>query len=197
MKMGKGELKSDELLCKGMKVLWTKGYNGTSVNDIVQAAEVPKGSFYFYFDSKEDFAVKAIEKYFEHEFAPSKEILMDKSKSPKQRLLEFYTFRCSVLKNELDFKMGCMACNLANEMADHSEKIRKAVLINEEIVKNMISKVVEEAQVLGEIDSSLNARDLVVFFEDAGKGTMITMKEMKSHYPVDNYMNMLKKFLFV
>ena len=35
---------------KGMMLLWSKGYNATSVKDIVDAAQVPKGSFYFYFD---------------------------------------------------------------------------------------------------------------------------------------------------
>jgi TetR/AcrR family transcriptional repressor of nem operon len=57
----KHEIKAEALLDKGMPLLWSKGYNATSVNDIVQVAGIPKGSFYFYFDSKEDFAVKAID----------------------------------------------------------------------------------------------------------------------------------------
>jgi len=67
----KHDLKADFLLDKGIELLWSKGYNATSVNDIVKAAEVPKGSFYFYFDSKEDFAVRAIEKYFNSHFYPA------------------------------------------------------------------------------------------------------------------------------
>lgn len=196
VKTVKGEQKREELIEKGMEALWSKGYNATSVNDIVQAAGVPKGSFYFYFESKEDFAVKAIETYFEQHFTPARELLMNKSRPPKQRLLDFYEFRCAILKNELDCKMGCMACNLANEMADHSEKIRNAILTKEEIVVDQITEVVREAQEAGEIDNDIDARDLVIFFEDTGKGTMTTMKEMKSGYPVDNYMRMLKRFMF-
>ncbi|TMU51066.1 TetR/AcrR family transcriptional regulator [Flagellimonas algicola] len=192
----KGELKCNELLEKGMEVLWSKGYNATSVNDIVQAAGVPKGSFYFYFDSKEDFAVKAITTYFNLNYTPAKEILDDLSKSPKQRLLDFYEFRCSVIKNELECKMGCLACNLGNEMAEHSEKIRSAIAAKEEIIRNEIAAVVLEAQQKGEINSAIDAMDIVAFFEDAGKGAMTTMKEMKSAYPVDNYMSMLRKFMF-
>ncbi|WP_422350247.1 TetR/AcrR family transcriptional regulator [Flagellimonas sp.] len=192
----KGELKCNELLEKGMEVLWSKGYNATSVNDIVQAAGVPKGSFYFYFDSKEDFAVKAITTYFNLNYTPAKEILDDSSKSPKQRLLDFYEFRCSVIKNELECKMGCLACNLGNEMAEHSEKIRSAIAAKEETIRNEIAAVVLEAQQKGEINSAINAMDIVAFFEDAGKGAMTTMKEMKSAYPVDNYMSMLRKFMF-
>ena len=49
-------IKSDFLLEKGIELLWSKGYNATSVNNIVKEANIPKGSFYFYFNSKEDFA---------------------------------------------------------------------------------------------------------------------------------------------
>ncbi|MGX1928801.1 TetR/AcrR family transcriptional regulator [Flagellimonas sp. 2504JD4-2] len=196
LKTIKGEQKSDTLIEKGMEILWSKGYNATSVNDIVQAAGVPKGSFYFYFDSKEDFAVKAIEAYFEQHFTPAREILMQPSKSPKQRLMEFYEFRTDVLKNELDCKMGCLACSLGSEMAEHSEKIRKAIVLKEEVIHGIIAEVVEEAQKQGEIDDTIAARDIVAFFEDAGKGAMTSMKEMKSSYPIDNYMVMIKRFMF-
>ncbi|RKN79664.1 TetR/AcrR family transcriptional regulator [Ulvibacterium marinum] len=191
----KHEIKADYLLERGMELLWSKGYNATSVNDIVVAANVPKGSFYFYFDSKEDFAIKAIDKYFQAQFAPAQEILLDKTVSPKERLLNFHEFRCNVLKNEMECKMGCLACNLGNEMAEHNENIRKAILQRETLVQAQITAVVKEAQELGEIDSTLNAADIVAFFEDAGKGAMTTMKEMKSAYPIDNFMNMVRAIL--
>lgn len=191
----KHEIKADYLLERGMELLWSKGYNATSVNDIVVAANVPKGSFYFYFDSKEDFAIKAIDKYFQAQFAPAQEILLDKTVSPRERLLNFHEFRCNVLKNEMECKMGCLACNLGNEMAEHNENIRKAILQRETLVQAQITAVVEEAQELGQIDSTLNAADIVAFFEDAGKGAMTTMKEMKSAYPIDNFMKMVRAIL--
>ena len=191
----KHELKADFLLDKGMALLWSKGYNATSVNDIVKEAGIPKGSFYFYFESKEDFAVKAIERYFTLMFTPAKDILQNKSVSPKQRLLDFHEYRHSVLKNEMDCKMGCMACNLGNEMAEHNEKIRTTILNKEQLVLSLITEVIQEAQDYGEIDNSMNAEDIAAFIEDAGKGAMVSMKEMKSSYPIDNLMNMIRKIL--
>ncbi|WP_262493201.1 TetR/AcrR family transcriptional regulator [Flagellimonas flava] len=196
MKTIKGEQKCSELLEKGMEIMWSKGYNATSVNDIVQAAGVPKGSFYFYFDSKEDFAVKALDVYFQQNYTPAKQILQDKSKSPKQRLLEFYEFRCAILKEELDCKMGCLACNLGSEMAEHSEKIRTAIVTKENVIQNEIAEVVKEAQKCGEIDGNMDAINVVAFFEDAGKGAMTSMKELKSASPIDNFMDMLRRFMF-
>ncbi len=191
----KHEIKADALIEKGMMLLWSKGYNATSVNDIVKEAGVPKGSFYFYFDSKEDFAVKSIEKYFDMQFPPALEVLQNKSVSPRQRIIDFYEFRSKVLKEEFNCKMGCMGCNLANEMAEHNEAIRNAINAKTAMVKGYITEVIEEAQELGEIDSNIEASDLVAFMEDAGRGAMVSMKEMDSSYPIDNFTNMVGKIL--
>ena len=191
----KHEVKADFLLDKGIALLWSKGYNATSVNDIVKEAGIPKGSFYFYFKSKEDFAVQAIEKYFNMQVKPALEILHNTSVSPKQRILNFYEFRVEMLKNELECKMGCMGCNIANEMAEHNDAIRKVIASKTKMVRSYITEVVEEAQDYGEINKSVNAADIVEFMEDAGKGAMITMKEMQSAYPMDNVLNMIRTFL--
>ncbi|MEM0933301.1 MAG: TetR/AcrR family transcriptional regulator, partial [Bacteroidota bacterium] len=185
----------DFLIEKGMMLLWSKGYNATSVKDIVDAAEVPKGSFYFYFESKEDFAVKAIEMYFDKIFPPALEILQNTMVGPKQRLINFYDYRAHIVKEEFDCKMGCMGCNLANEMGEHSEAIRKSIENKTYLIKKHIQEVVEEAQNYGEMDDSIEALDWVNFIEDAGRGAMVSMKEMNDCYPIENFLRMVKRML--
>jgi len=191
----KHEIKTELLLDKGMELLWANGYNATSVNDIVKAAEIPKGSFYFYFKNKEDFAIKVIDHYFNQQFTPVSEVLNDTTYRAKQRLLNFYEFRVAMLKDHLKCKMGCLGCNISNEMSEHSEKIRLAVLQKGTYVKEQIIKVALEAQENGDIDCGTNVRDLVEFIEDAGKGVMISMKELKDPYPIDNFMRMVRKLI--
>ena len=195
LKTLKHDAKADFLLEKGMEILWSKGYNGTSVSDIVKAAEVPKGSFYFYFESKEDFVVRAIDKYFEMMFTPAKEVLQNKEVSPLQRLLDFHEYRIGVLKDEMECKMGCMACNLGSEMAEHNEQIRNAILVKEQYILKLITEVIQEAKDLGEINNPMKAEDIAAFIEDAGKGAMVSMKEMKSSYPIDNVLYVIKNIL--
>lgn len=191
----KENLKSELLLEKGMEILWSKGYNGTSVNDIVKAADVPKGSFYFYFDSKEDFVIKALNRYFNLMFSQGRKILEDTNISPKARLIKVYEFRLNMMKNELNCEKGCMAGNLGSEVAEHNENIRKAVLdIHNKVIQLMVN-VGKEAQKAGEIDASVNVKNLIEFIEDAGKGAMVSMKEMKSAYPIENHLNMVKTVL--
>lgn len=194
-KTPKHENKKDFLLEKGMPVLWSRGYNGTSVNDIVKAAEVPKGSFYFYFKSKEDFAIHAINKYFDYHFAPIHKILQNTTISPKERLIQFHQYRLDTLTNKMDCKMGCMACNIGNEMADHNENIRKTICERESLLVDIITEVIQEAKDKGEITNHLDAKTIASFIEDAGKGAMTSMKETQSIQPIENMILMIKEVL--
>ncbi len=54
----------DHLLDVGVELMHRNGYKATGLTEILQAAGVPKGSFYHHFGSKEDFAAAALEKYF-------------------------------------------------------------------------------------------------------------------------------------
>ena len=191
----KSDTKADYILEKGMEILWANGYNGTSVNDIVRAANIPKGSFYFYFKSKEDFAVKALEFYFNSQFSEALDILNDESFSPKQRIFNFMEDRIKMLKEKLDCKMGCMASNLGSEMSEHSEKIRKVILEKETQLKTKLIDLAEQAKKDGDINELIEVPAMIEFITNAAKGAMITMKEMKDSFPVDNHFKMVKYLL--
>ena len=191
IKTVKHEAKANYLLDKGIEVLWCNGYNGTSVKDIVTAADVPKGSFYFYFESKEDFVTKALQRYFNTMFSPMESVLLDKDVSPKQRLINFYTGRNDKMINEMKCKLGCLGNNIGNEMSEHSEKIRMTVLQMENKVKEGIINVFKEAQKENELNPALDAEGVVNFIEDAGKGAMISMKEKQNSEPLDNFLNII------
>ena len=53
----------DTILEIGTDLILKNGYNNVGLNKILQAANIPKGSFYYYFNSKEDFGVQVIEYY--------------------------------------------------------------------------------------------------------------------------------------
>ena len=47
-------------------IITHKGYSAVGISEIVKAADIPKGSFYYYFPSKEAFAEALLEHYFSH-----------------------------------------------------------------------------------------------------------------------------------
>ncbi|MBC9796590.1 TetR/AcrR family transcriptional regulator [Sinomicrobium weinanense] len=187
--------KTTLLLDKGLELLWSRGYNGTSVNDIVKIADVPKGSFYFYFDSKEDFAVKALNRYYTLKREATAEMLENELVSPAQRLYDYYDRRVTIMKEQLKCTLGCMACNIGNEMAEHSEKIRLTVVNHEKTIRRQIIDVVVAAQINEEIDHTIDPGKIVAFIEDAFKGMLTSMKATQSAEPLDNFLFFLRTLI--
>ena len=152
--------KADYLLDKGLNILWSKGYNGTSVNDIVSAADVPKGSFYFYFKSKEDFTVHALQRYFSLKRAATIEVLSHENIPAVERLFNYYNHRVTIVRDQLNCSLGCMGCNIGLEMAEHSESIRTTIVHEEQKTREIIELSVDTGK--------------SNYFEIRGKGTVST-----------------------
>jgi TetR/AcrR family transcriptional repressor of nem operon len=53
------------ILDTGNRIIAAKGFSAVGLNEILQAAEVPKGSFYHYFKSKEQFGEALLEAFFD------------------------------------------------------------------------------------------------------------------------------------
>lgn len=178
-----------------MDLMWDLGYNGTSVNDIVKAANVPKGSFYFYFKSKEDFAIQALREYFKESYGEMSKYLFKSKGSPLERIKQFYNARIDILSQQMDDNRGCFACNLSSEVAEHISGIQAEVARIHTLVLGDIVSVAREAQELGEMDKNIDVEKMFAFIEDAGKGVMVSMKALGDHSPIKNYKYMLDRML--
>lgn len=61
--MRKGEESKQRLIACAAELFWKKGYSATGISEILQLTGLPKGSFYFYFKSKDELAVEVTEYY--------------------------------------------------------------------------------------------------------------------------------------
>ena len=61
--MKKGEESRQRLIACAARLFWKNGYAATGISEILAQAGLPKGSFYFYFKSKDDLAVEVISYY--------------------------------------------------------------------------------------------------------------------------------------
>lgn len=183
----KSEIKREELLQSGIDLMYDKGFNGTSVKDVVDAAGVPKGSFYFYFDSKEDFALAAMDKYLQDTNATLLKALMNTDKSAKERLYDFYDLRIRQNIEQMDCTRGCFVNNMASEMANNSEIMRKRVLEMFERTVDSLADLIAEGQRAGNLETTEDAHLLAGALEDAWKGALITMKSCRCPNPLHNF----------
>lgn len=187
--MSKRELKKDYLLDAGLKVMATRGYNGTSIKDIVDAADVPKGSFYTYFKSKEDFAIAALEKVADERSRNSRKILNNRDICPLERLTVF--FKESISSCESELNGGCFIGNMCQEMSDSSEAIRLKV---RQMLRNktqVVEDVLEEARLDGSLKSQLPSPVLAEFLFNAWEGTLMRMKASKCREPLNAFLSTL------
>jgi len=190
------EEKKKSILFEGITVMWDKGYHATSVNDIVKAADVPKGSFYFYFKSKEDFAVQALQAYFDMIHAEEQLVLFAEGVPPMQRLKNFHNYRIEKALEEFksDFK-GCLACNFSSEIAQQIPAVQAVLQSFYDTILQDLITVGKEAQEAGSLSSDIDVAHLFAFIEDAGKGAMLSIKAMNSLEPINYYQYMLNHLL--
>jgi len=176
----KRDVKND-ILEAGARLIHGQGFNRTGLKEILEAAGVPKGSFYFYFKSKEEFGLALIE-HFSQATSQARQALADQSLPPLARLARFFA-----LARERFAAGGCGAgCpigNLAQEMSDLSPAMRQALSRSLAAMAGSLAKVLAEAVELGEIQDVDPART-AAFILDAWEGALLRMKTEKSVEPL-------------
>lgn len=119
--------KRELILAKGSEVMTRRGYHGTGVLEIVQAARIPKGSFYHYFDSKEAFAQQALEHVYAPRLARYAQALGDSRFSPRERVLRYYGELLEHFARQEKPEYHCFIGSLSFEMAELSPPIAAKV----------------------------------------------------------------------
>jgi TetR/AcrR family transcriptional repressor of nem operon len=175
--------KKQLLLQKGAEIIHLKGFHHTGINEILEAAKVPKGSFYFYFKSKEDFGLQLIDYYSTHFIAKSKEYLARTDLPYLFRMKAFFDDFLQFFSSH-ECSLGCPIGNLAQEMGDLSESFRQR--LGEVMVSMMqgISAFLKGAVEQGEVPASLDIDSLSDFVINSWEGSLVRMKVTKDTSPL-------------
>ncbi len=192
--MSKRESRKALLLERGLEVMKVQGYNGTSVKDIVDAAGMPKGSFYNYFASKEDFAVAALDSVGQATLSEGERLLGNISQLPLDRLRAFFLAHTEQACAD-DFRAGCFLGNLGQEMSDSCEAIRCKVQQTLAANADMFRAVLEQAQAAGQLAPEIETTETAEFLFNAWEGTLMRMKADKSRAPLDAFLALLPRLL--
>ena len=182
------QAKKEEILTAGLDLVWRNGYNGTSVKDIVDAAGIPKGSFYQYFESKEDFAKEAMNTVCEMAKAMTKPIMCNADLSPVSKIRKLYEMRIHMATTEFHYEKGCMLTNLTGEVANSNEHLRQ--LVGETWIKMIrpLVDTIQDAIDQGEINKSHNAAELAEYLENAFRGAITSALGSRSSTAYEGFM---------
>ena len=164
----------DQIIDAAVATLHRQGFNGSSVQDITEAAHAPKGSFYNHFESKEELAVAALERYWQRVEA-SLALLDSEDLPPRERLARYFSVLNEAARKN-GFRTGCMIGNLSAEMAGQSARIRNELARLLTRWTRGIESCVIEAQADGSMRRDLEPRDAALFLINAWEGAMLRSK---------------------
>ena len=172
-----------KLIQIGAKLFLAHSYHGTGINDILKACEVPKGSFYNYFKSKEDFALEVVMYQMNNNADFVKQNLCNEQLAPIDRVSEYLD---SISQGLVDchFAMGCPFGTLAQEMANLSPKLREILTKAFQIQLKHLVHCILLGQQQGVIKSSLNADETAGFIMSSLQGAQIMAKTFLSDQPL-------------
>jgi TetR/AcrR family transcriptional repressor of nem operon len=156
MKASTAEMKQ-HILHTARPIIAGKGFAAVGLNEILSAASIPKGSFYYYFKSKDQFGEALLDSYFTEYVAKMDSILFHQQGSAANRLMNYW-IAWEETQNTQDAEYMCLAVKLGGEVCDLSEAMREVLRKGTTQIIHRLSDCIEEGLSDGSIPAQLNAR---------------------------------------
>lgn len=182
-KIRQKDINRENLLNEGMILLMQQGYHGTGLKEILDAVQIPKGSFYNYFGSKENFAAEIIGYYISPYVEQLERYLVQAEGDSLAALNRYLQESIAELENT-EFKGGCLLGNLMGEVGDTSEICRAALQTALSRYRDVWEIGFTRAQSEGSIRSDKTAREMADLWVNAWQGALLRMKIEQSTTPL-------------
>jgi len=165
----------DRLLDAALRVIRTKGYSATSVDDICREAGLSKGAFFHHFKSKEDLAVAAAAYFAARADALFAAAPFRSAEDPLDRLLGYVDFRASILRGELP-EFTCLLGTMVQEAYETSPSIREACDLHISAHAGEVEKDVRAAKERYAPRATWDPESLALFTQAVIQGAFILAK---------------------
>jgi TetR/AcrR family transcriptional repressor of nem operon len=182
------------ILGKGAQLIHARGYNATGLQEILSVAGVPKGSFYFYFKSKEEFCLELIDYFAAFIGEIFSRNLDDTSIAPAGRigrLFDFYEDFFS--KNSCG--LGCPIGNLSLELGDAGEAFRGRLAAAIDSLITKLESCLLEMKREGSIPAALDTGEAARFIFHGFEGAILHMKVARNLEPLRTFRRCVLEYL--
>lgn len=196
--MKKAEATRLTILQKAFKLIYEKGYQTTSVDDILATTQVTKGAFYYHFKNKDEMGMAIINELMKPELTKNFIEPLKNEGNPLDAI--YHLMHHLLMKNDfLKVEYGCPAANFTQEMTPWNPDFSNALnQITQQWIKVMIAAITRGKE-KGLIRSEVNAKQVTLFvmsgywgirnfgkLENSKKVYIVYLKELK------NYLNSLR-----
>lgn len=182
------EFDTTEALHKVMRVFWHKGYEATSLMDLLEATGLSKSSLYSTFGGKYALFLAAFDAYRQRRATDVQHVLEQEPARPAIEAF-FHLLLGELNSNEPD--LGCMSINQAVEMAPHDPEIRKRVLADFRLMEEALTYTIKRGQGNGSLTSLRNPRELARILVLAYPGLQVMARAGFARTDLDDLVRVL------
>lgn len=177
-----------QLIRSGLIFLTERGYSSAGINEIINHAGVPKGCFYHYFRSKEDFGDQLIEAYQNYFSEKLERCLQDETRPPLERLQGFVAEATTGMTKH-HFTRGCLVGNLGQEMGTLPETFRSKLVSIFQDWQNRTENCLRLAQSAGQIGHHHDPKERAALFWIGWEGAVLRAKLERGPQPLTVFAN--------
>lgn len=184
----------EHILITGEQLCLRRGFNGMGLIELLKVAEVPKGSFYYYFQSKEAFGVAMIERYFALYHHRFRDFLDNHQGNQRQRIVDYYQ---QALDNfcQKGGVTGCLSLKLSAEVCDLSEPMRMALDSGSKSLLSTLCNALKRAQLQEELTLEISAEPCAQTLYSLWLGASLQSKISRDISSIANALAEIKRML--
>ena len=180
----------DHLIDTGLKLMHQHGYNATGLTEILKAADVPKGSFYHHFGSKEDFAATALERYTTREAKHAATVLNDAKVPPLKRLKRYFMDLVKFYGQKGEIP-GCMMGRFSLEIAAANPQLRKQLSGSFAHWQRTVAAVIQQAVAQKELSADTDSDSLAGFLLNSWEGALLRSQAEENDAALEVFMRLV------
>ena len=185
-----------KLLDSAQELMAAKGFSATSVDEICQRAKLTKGSFFHYFESKEDLGKELLRRFSLSCQYKMKEAVL-KEVDPLKRVYGYLDFAVAMTQecSGSPSSQGCLVGNIAQQMSDTHPQIRRICAQVFDAWAKIFQGDLDQAKIKYALKSKLDTQSLAQYFIAILEGSQLLAKTKQDAGIVKKNMQHFKVYL--
>lgn len=172
------------ILDTGRSIILGKGFSAVGLNEILSTAQVPKGSFYHYFKSKEAFGEALVDSYVADYLAQVDGLLQDDGAPAAERLMRYWRSWMAPAGSD-SAECNCLVVKLSGEVSDMSEAMRAALLRGTDLIIERLGDCMAQGLADGSLAGDFDARQTALTLYELWLGAALLTKVRRDRSALD------------
>lgn len=192
----KRKIYREDILSAGRELMFLHGYSATAIKDITNKVDIPKGSFYNHFSTKEEFALEMLDGYVDNGIDHFNSVLSNRDVEPLKRIEQLFDEMIAHSTKVNKCKLGCFLSNFSAELGDVNENFRSKLEQGFSTLEGKLQECLTESQKIGDLNDTIDVKSTSGFIINSWHGALVRMKASASEKPLVDFRKMLHYLLF-